>query len=115
MLRTWAWTYGRTDIVGDLDLHASAWAFLASPDRTTLTRLAAVLPTGDAGRRINQIVSRLVDAVQPTSELRLLEGELGGWCHRLCARVTAGLDEMNANGSSDGRAGVGRRQKGRTL
>jgi hypothetical protein len=97
-LRTWAWVHGRTDIVRDLDLHASAWAFLTSPDRTTLTRLVAVLPTGDAGDTINGIVSHLVDAIEPSPELRLLQGDLGGWCHRLCVRVTAGLGEMEAEG-----------------
>lgn len=98
-LRTWAWVHGRTDIVRDLDLHASAWAFLASPDRTTLTRLAAVLPTGDAGYAINQMVSQLIDAARPSPELRLLQGELGGWCDRLCVRVTAGMGEMESDGT----------------
>lgn len=93
-LRTWAWVHGRTDIVRDLDLHANAWAFLASPDRSTLTRLASVLPTGDAGQRINDIVFRMVDAPQPSFELRHLRRDLGGWCHRLCVRVTTGLGEM---------------------
>jgi len=93
-LRRWAWARGRTDVVKDLDLHASAWSFLATPDRSHLLRLAAVLPTGDAGRLIEARVDRLVDGMAPTVELQRLRGDLLDWCDRLCERIVADLGEM---------------------
>ncbi|MHB1584255.1 MAG: hypothetical protein ACYCU7_06370 [Acidimicrobiales bacterium] len=93
-LRRWAWARGRTDVVKDLDLHASAWSFLEEPDRSRLLRLAAVLPTGDAGRQVEGRVLRLVEGVAPTAEMHRLRADLVDWCQRLCGRIAADLGEM---------------------
>jgi hypothetical protein len=96
-LRGWAWDRGRTDIVLDLDLHASAWAFQDNPTRPNLVRLSAILPRDHAGREPATTVRQLAVTGCHADDLGCLQEALRSWCPDLCARVTADLQEMAAD------------------
>src|SRR5215813_13235981 len=89
-LREWAWQRGRTDVVFDLDLHASAWSFRHNPTRPNLVRLSAVLP-GDHTR------GKLAATLRRANDLDCLQEAVQAWCPELCARVTDHLKEMAAD------------------
>jgi hypothetical protein len=96
-LRAWAWQTGRTDIVFDLDLHASAWAFQDNPTRPNLARLPAILPSDHAdGELAPPCAGRRSPAAGPAT-LAPLQAALQAWCPELCTRVTADLQEMAAD------------------
>jgi hypothetical protein len=96
-LREWAWERGRTDIVLDLDLHASAWAFHDNPTQPNLARLAAILPRDHTGGEPAATLHRLAAAGCHTDDLDCLQQALQTWCPQLCTRVTADLHEMAAD------------------
>jgi hypothetical protein len=96
-LRNWAWDKGRTDIVFDLDLHASAWAFLDNPTRPNLVRLSAVLPRDHPGGEPAATLHRMAVTGCHTDDLDCLQQALQAWCPELCARLTADLQEMAAD------------------
>ena len=96
-LREWAWDRGRTDIVLDLDLHASAWAFRDNPTRPNLVRLSAVLPADHTGGEPAAALHRLAVAGCHADDLDCLQQALQVWCPQLCTRITAGLQEMAAD------------------
>ena len=93
-LRDWAWESGRTDIVLDLDLHASAWAFHDSPTRPNLVRLSAILPADHARGGLAASVRRMAVAGCQADDLHCLQQVLRAWCPELCTRITADLQEM---------------------
>jgi hypothetical protein len=93
-LRTWAWERGRTDVVGDLDLHAGAWAFQQAPSRANLVRLAAVLPTGGLGAELESEIRHLAGAGSDDLHARTLQQSLGTWSVQLCQRLADDLNEM---------------------
>jgi hypothetical protein len=96
-LRDWAWERGRTDIVLDLDLHASAWAFQDNPTRPNLVRLAAILPRDHAdGEQAATLRQAAVTGCR-ADDLGCFQEALQAWCPQLCARVTADLQEMAAD------------------
>lgn len=99
-LRTWAWERGRTDVVGDLDLHAGAWAFQQTPSRANLVRLAAVLPTGGLGAELETEIRHLVGAGSDDLHARTLQQSLGTWSVQLCQRLADDLDEMATEGAA---------------
>jgi hypothetical protein len=96
-LRDWAWERGRTDIVLDLDLHASAWAFQDNPTQPNLARLAAVLPRDHGGGEQAAILRRAAVTGCRASDLGCLQEALQAWCPQLCARITTDLQEMAAD------------------
>jgi hypothetical protein len=96
-LRDWAWERGRTDIVLDLDLHASAWAFHDNPSRPNLVRLSAILPRDHLGGDLATTLRRVGVAGCQADDLGCLQKALQAWCPKLCARVTADLEEMAAD------------------
>jgi hypothetical protein len=93
-LRTWAWERGRTDVILDLDLHASAWAFQQTPSRANLVRLAAVLPNGGLGAEVEKEIRHLVGAGSNDLHTRDLQESLSNWSAQLCQRLAADLSEM---------------------
>jgi hypothetical protein len=99
-LRDWAWERGRTDIVFDLDLHASAWAFQDNPTRPNLVRLSAILPGDHVGGELAATLRRMAVAGCQADDLGCLREALRAWCPELCTRVTAGLQEMTADRSA---------------
>jgi hypothetical protein len=101
-LRDWAWDRGRTDIVLDLDLHASAWAFQGNPTRPNLVRLSAILPSEHASGELAATLRRIAAAGCQTDDLGCLQKALRTWCPQLCTRVTAGLQEMAADRTQGG-------------
>jgi hypothetical protein len=100
-LRAWAWEHGRTDVVGDLDLHAGAWAFQETPSRANLVRLAAVLPTGGLGADLEKEIRHLVGAGSDDLHTRTLQQSLGTWSIKLCQRLADDLSEMATEGAAD--------------
>ena len=96
-LRDWAWERGRTDIVLDLDLHASAWAFQDNPTRPNLARLAAILPRDHARGELAATLRRAAVTGCQAGDLGCLREALQAWCPQLCARITADLQEMAAD------------------
>jgi hypothetical protein len=100
LLRTWAWERGRTDVVGDLDLHAGAWAFQQAPSRANLVRLAAVLPTGGVGAELETEIRHLVGAGSDDLHARTLQQSLGTWSVQLCQRLADDLNEMATEGAA---------------
>jgi hypothetical protein len=98
-LRDWAWQRGRTDIVLDLDLHASAWAFQDDPTRPNLARLAAILPRDHDGSELAAIVHRAAVTGCRAGDRDCLQKALQAWYPQLCARITADLQEMAADPS----------------
>jgi hypothetical protein len=101
-LRTWAWERGRTDVIGDLDLHAGAWAFQLNPTRANLVRLAAVLPSGGLGADLEKEIRHLVGAGSSDLHTKTLQQSLGNWSARLCQRLAADLSEMMAERAASG-------------
>ena len=101
-LRTWAWERGRTDVIGDLDLHAGAWAFQLNPTRANLVRLAAVLPSGGLGADLETEIRHLVGAGSSDLHTKTLQQSLGNWSARLCQRLAADLTEMTAERATSG-------------
>jgi len=101
-LRTWAWERGRTDVIGDLDLHASAWAFQLNPTRANLVRLAAVLPSGGLGADLETEIRHLVGAGSSDLHTKTLQQSLGNWSARLCERLAADLTEMTVKRATSG-------------
>jgi len=101
-LRTWAWERGRTDVIGDLDLHAGAWAFQLNPTRANLVRLAAVLPSGGLGADLETEIRHLVGAGSSDLHTKTLQQSLGNWSARLCQRLAADLTEMTAERAASG-------------
>ena len=93
-LREWAWDRGRTDIVFDLDLHASAWAFQDSPTRPNLVRLSAILPRDHTGGEPAALLHRLAVTGCHADDIYRLQQALQAWCPQLCTRVLADLQEM---------------------
>ena len=93
-LRDWAWERGRADIVFDLDLHASAWAFQDNPTRPNLVRLSAVLPRDHAGGELAAALRQMAVTGCHAEDLDCLQQALRAWCPGLCTRVTAVLHEM---------------------
>lgn len=93
-LRDWAWDRGRTDIVFDLDLHASAWAFQDNPTRPNLVRLSTILTGDHNGGELAATLRRLAVTGCHTDDLDCLQQALRAWCPELCTRVTADLHEM---------------------
>ena len=93
-LRDWAWDRGRTDIVLDLDLHSSAWAFQDNPTRPNLARLSAMLPRDHVGREPAATLRQMAVTGCHANDLNCLQEALRAWCPDLCARVTADLQEM---------------------
>lgn len=98
-LREWAWERGRTDIVLDLDLHATAWAFHGHPSRDNLVALSAVIPRDGAPAELARETRRLALAGGREDDFAVLRAAVGRWCPHLCLRVAAGLREMAAAGS----------------
>ena len=96
-LRDWAWERGRTDIVLDLDLHASAWAFQDNPTQPSLARLSAILPSDHAGGEPAATLRQMAVTGCRADDLDCLQQALRAWCLRLCARLTADLHEMAAD------------------
>jgi hypothetical protein len=96
-LRDWAWDRGRTDIVLDLDLHASAWAFQDKPTRPNLVRLSAILHGDHAGGELPATLRRMAVTGCQADDLRCLHEALRAWSPELCLRVIAGLQEMAAD------------------
>jgi hypothetical protein len=96
-LREWAWERGRTDIVFDLDLHASAWAFQDNPTRPNLVRLSAVLPGDHTGGELAATLRQMAVTGCHAGDLDCLQQALRAWCPELCTRVTADLHEMAAD------------------
>jgi len=96
-LRDWAWERGRTDIVLDLDLHASAWAFQDNPTQPSLARLSAILPSEHAGGEPAATLRQMAVTRCHADDLNCLQQTLRAWCPELCARVTADLHEMAAD------------------
>jgi hypothetical protein len=96
-LREWAWQRGRTDVVFDLDLHASAWAFQDNPTRPNLVRLSAILPSDHAGGELAATLRRMAVTGCQAGDLGCLQEALQAWCPELCMRVTADLQEMAAD------------------
>jgi hypothetical protein len=96
-LREWAWDRGRTDIVFDLDLHASAWAFQDNPTRPNLVRLSAILPADHTSGEPTATLHRLAVAGCHADDLDCLRQTLRTWCPQLCTRITADLQEMAAD------------------
>jgi hypothetical protein len=101
-LRTWAWERGRTDVIGDLDLHAGAWAFQLNPTRANLVRLAAVLPSGGLGADLEKEIRHLVGAGSSDLHTKTLQQSLGNWSARLCQRLAADLSEMTVERTARG-------------
>ena len=101
-LRTWAWERGRTDVVGDLDLHAGAWAFQVNPTRANLVRLAAVLPSGGLGADLELQIRHLVGAGCSDLHTKTLQRSLRTWSERLCQRLSADLSEMTVERATSG-------------
>jgi len=101
-LRTWAWERGRTDVIGDLDLHAGAWAFQLNPTRANLVRLAAVLPSGGLGADLETEIRHLVGAGSSDLHTKTLQQSLGNWSARLCQRLAADMTEMTAERATSG-------------
>ena len=95
-LREWAWQRGRTDVVFDLDLHASVWAFQDNPTRPNLARLSATLPSNHADELTVTLRRMAVTGCQP-GDLGRLQEAVQAWCLRLCTRVTDDLQEMAAD------------------
>jgi hypothetical protein len=95
-LRDWAWDRGRTDIVFDLDLHASAWAFQDNPTRPNLVRLSAILPRDHPNGGLAATLRQLAVTGCQDDDLDCLQEALQAWCPELCTRVTADLQEMAA-------------------
>jgi hypothetical protein len=96
-LRDWAWDRGRTDIVLDLDLHASAWAFQDNPTRPNLARLSAILPRDHTDGELAATLRQMAAAGCHADDLDCLQQALRAWCPELCTRVTADLHEMGAD------------------
>lgn len=96
-LRDWAWERGRTDIVLDLDLHASAWAFHDNPTRSYLARLSAIFPSAHASGELAAALRRMAATGCQADDLRCLQTALHAWCPELCTRVTADIREMAAD------------------
>jgi len=101
-LRTWAWERGRTDVVGDLDVHAGAWAFQVNPTRANLVRLAAVLPSGGLGSDLELQVRHLAGAGSSDLHTKTLQRSLHTWSDRLCQRLAADLSEMTVERTASG-------------
>jgi hypothetical protein len=93
-LRDWAWERGRTDIVLDLDLHASAWAFQNNPTQPHLARLAALLPRDHADGGLAATLRQAAVTGCQAGDLDCLQQALHAWCPQLCTRVLADLQEM---------------------
>jgi hypothetical protein len=96
-LRGWAWERGRTDIVFDLDLHASAWAFQDNPTRPNLVRLSAILPRDRTDGELAATLRQMAVAGCHADDLGCLQQALRARCPELCTRVTADLQEMDAD------------------
>lgn len=96
-LRDWAWERGRTDIVLDLDLHATAWAFHRRPSRENLVAFSAVIPRGGAPVELARDTRHLALAGGGEDEVARLAAAVGRWCPHLCRRITAELREMAAD------------------
>lgn len=94
VLRAWAWERGRTDIVLDLDLHDSAWAFQNAPTRVNLVKLAATLPAGQLSGAMEERIRRVADTGTSPEETAALRLELRAWSEHLCLRVAADHSEM---------------------
>jgi hypothetical protein len=101
-LRTWAWERGRTDVIGDLDLHAGAWAFQLNPTRANLVRLAAVLPSGGLGADLEKEIRHLTGAGSSDLHTSTVQQSLGNWSARLCQRLAADLSEMTEERAASG-------------
>src|ERR1043166_7788886 len=98
-LRDWAWQRGCTDIVLDLDLHASAWAFQDDPTRPNLARLAAILPRDHDGSELAAIVHRAAVTGCRAGDLDCLQQALHALCPQPCPRLPADLRVMAADPS----------------
>ena len=94
-LRDRAWAKSRTDIVLDLDLHDSLWAFQQRPDWVNLVKLAALLPAGDVDESLTGRISRLATAGPAGYDLSELREPLYPWCRHLCRRITADLEDIS--------------------
>jgi hypothetical protein len=90
-LRDRAWAGGRTDIVLDLDLHDSLWAFDARSDRAHLVRLAALLPAGHLDHSLTERICRLASTGSAGLDLDDLRPALRPWCRCLCGRISVHL------------------------
>jgi len=96
-LREWAWQRGRTDVVFDLDLHASAWSFRHNPTRPNLVRLSAVLPGDHTRGKLAATLRQMAATGCRANDLDCLQEAVQAWCPELCARVTDHLKEMAAD------------------
>jgi len=96
-LRDWAWERGRTDIVLDLDLHASAWAFQDNPTQPNLARLSALLPRDHPDGGLAATLRQAAFTGCRAGDLDCLQQALQAWCPHLCTRVLADLQEMAAD------------------
>ena len=94
-LRDRAWAKSRTDIVLDLDLHDSLWAFQQCPDWANLVKLAALLPAGHVDESLTGRISRLATAGPAGYDLSELRGPLYPWCRNLCDRISADLENIS--------------------
>jgi hypothetical protein len=97
-LREWAWERGRTDVIGRLDVHAAASAFVAGPTVAHLVRLAQLLPVRPRSGWVESAVHELMARDAEASRREALARNLGPWLAVMRWQLIADFDEMSGAG-----------------
>jgi hypothetical protein len=95
-LREWAWSHGRTDVVGRLDTYAAALEFVTDPTMVRLIRLSDLLPVRPRSDWVEAAVRELRLGGAGSAALAGFAANVNPFTAMLRWQLVADLDEMRA-------------------